>query len=54
MSVICRKCFLKLALRTYTFLKRSHASTVSIWAKEIKAKCEEEPRKQQLTVTLSD
>ena len=49
MSVICRKFLLKLALRTYTFLKRSHASTLSIWTKEIKAKCEEEPRKQQLT-----
>ena len=27
---------------------------MSIWTEEIKAKSEEEPRKQQLTVTLSD
>ena len=54
MSVICRKFLLKLALRTQTFLKRGHTSTLSIWTEEIKAKSEEEPRKQQLTVTLSD
>ena len=35
MSVICRKFFLKLALRTYIFLKLSHASTLS---EEIQAK----------------
>ena len=45
---------LKLALRTKTFHKRSHASTLSIWTEEIKAKSEEDPLKQQLTVTLSD
>ena len=54
MSVICRKFLLKLALRTQTFLKRGHTNTLSIWTEEIKAKSEEEPRKQQLTVTLSD
>ena len=52
MPVICRKFLLKLALRT--FLKRSHAGNLSIWTDEIKAKSEEKPRKQQLTVTLSD
>ena len=41
MSVICRKISLKLALRTYTFLKRSHASTLSIWTEEIQAESEE-------------
>ena len=54
MSVICRQFLLKLALRPQTFLKRSHASTLSIWTKETKAKSEEEPCKQQFTVTLSD
>ena len=54
MSVICRKFLLKLALRTQTFLKRGHTITLSIWTEEIKAKSEEEPRKQQLTVALSD
>ena len=54
MSVICRKFLLNLALRTQTFLKCGHTSTLSIWTEEIKAKSEEEPRKQQLTVTLSD
>ena len=54
MSVICRKFLLKLALRTQTFLKRGHTSTLSTWTEEIKAKSEEEPCKQQLTVTLSD
>ena len=53
-SVICRKFLLKLALRTKAFLKRSHASTLSIRTEEIKAKSEEEPLKQQLTLTLSD
>ena len=54
MSVIWRKFLLKLALRTQTFLKRGHSSALSIWTEKIKAKSEEEPRKQQLTVTLSD
>ena len=54
MPVICRKFLLKLALRTSTFLKCGHTNTLSIWTEEIKAKSEEEPRKQQLTVTLSD
>ena len=31
----------------------SHASTLSIWIEEIKAKSGEEPRKQQLTTTLT-
>ena len=52
MSVICRKFLLK--RRTQTFLKSSYASTLSRWTEQIKAKSEEEPRKQQLTVTLSD
>ena len=47
MSVICRKFLMKLALRTYIFLKRGHTSTLSICTKEIKAKSEEEPCKQQ-------
>ena len=38
MSVICRTFFLKLALRTYIFLKLSHASTLSVWTEEIQAK----------------
>ena len=38
MSVICRKFLLKLALRTYIFLKLSHASTLSVWTEEIQAK----------------
>ena len=38
MSVICRKLLLKLALRTYIFLKLSHASTLSVWTEEIQAK----------------
>ena len=54
MSIICRKFLQKLALKTQTFLKRGHTSTLSIWTEEVKAKSEEEPRKQQLTVTLSD
>ena len=54
MSVICRKFLLKLALRTKISLKSSYASTLSRWTEQIKAKSEEEPRKQQLTVTLSD
>ena len=45
---------MKLALRTQTFLKSSHASTLSIGTEEIKAKSEEELCKQQETVTLSD
>ena len=45
MSVICKEFLLKLALRT--FLKRSHASTLSVWTEEIKAKGEEELRKQR-------
>ena len=34
MSVICRDFSLKPALRTSTFLKRSHASTLSIWMRK--------------------
>ena len=41
MSVICRKFFLKLALRMYIFLKLSHASTLSVWTEEIQAKTRE-------------
>ena len=41
MSVICRKVLLKLALTTQTFLKRNHASTLSIWTEEIRAKSED-------------
>ena len=43
MSVICRKLLLKLSLRTYTFLKRSHASpySLSICTEEIQAESEE-------------
>ena len=41
MSVICRKVLLKLVLRTLTFLKRSHASTLSTWTEKIQAKTEE-------------
>ena len=41
MSVICRKFLLKLALRSYIFLKFSHVSTLSIWTEEIQSKTEE-------------
>ena len=41
MSVICCKFLLKLAQRTEIFLNLSHASTLSIWSKEIQAKTEE-------------
>ena len=38
MSAICRKVLLKLAFRMQTFVKCNHASTLSIWTKEILAK----------------
>ena len=40
MSVICRKFLPKLALRTRTFSKCGHTSTLSIWTEDIKDKSE--------------
>ena len=54
MSATCRKVLLKLAMRTWTFLKHSHAGTLSIWTDETKPRVKSELRKQQYTVTLSD
>ena len=47
MSVICRKFLLKLALRTQTFVKRSHARTLS------KNRGNPSQLRKQQTVTLS-
>ena len=52
MSVICRKFLLKLALRTYIFLKLRHTSTLSVWTEEIQAKTGEWTKQHQYTVTL--
>ena len=41
LSVNCSKFLLKLALRTYIFLKLSHANILSIWTEEIQAKTED-------------
>ena len=41
LSVNCSKFLLKLALRTYIFLKLSHANILSIWTEEIQAKTKE-------------
>ena len=49
-SVICRTVLLNLALRTQTFLKRSNASTLSVWTEEIQTRMKSELRKQQYTV----
>ena len=52
-SVICRTVLLNLTLRTYTFLKRSNASTLSVWTEEIQTRMKSELRKQQYTVFLT-